>query len=223
MGYEKVIVAFDNIKSESDAHSALAVAKQLKEKVWGFKVNSAIYEVGLQIIDQLAQYGKVFVDVKLHDIPATVANSAEALARNKNVDLFTVHAQAGKDALEAAAKAGGEKVVAVTVLTSEEDVPDEITERVVTLAKTAYEAGVRNIVCSAHEVCAVREALGNPSDLTIITPGIRSLGGEVHDQKRVATPEYALGQGADLLVVGREITDAKDPAKALDTLVTKKN
>ncbi len=161
----------------------------------------------------------VFLDLKLHDIPATVAAAARAVARLRPA-MLTVHAAAGAAAIQAAAQAApGARIVAVTVLTSlgEADL-DRIglagpaSAAVRRLAVLAVEAGATGLVCSPQEVADVRSEVGE--DIMLITPGVRPAGADVNDQARVATPEEALRAGADLLVIGRPITGAADPGAA---------
>ena len=161
----------------------------------------------------------VFLDLKLHDIPATVAGAASAVARLRPA-LLTVHAAAGPAAIRAAVQAMPDtKIVAVTVLTSLSDADlDRIgmagpaSDAVRRLAALSVEAGAQGVVCSPQEVAAVRAEVG--SGITLITPGVRLAGADAHDQARVATPEQALRAGADLLVIGRPITGAADPGAA---------
>ena len=161
----------------------------------------------------------VFLDLKLHDIPATVAGAARAVARLKP-RYVTVHATGGRAMIQAAVQAAPDvHIAAVTVLTSlsADDlhamgVPGEPTERARHLAALAVDAGARAIVCSPQEVPAVREAVGH--GVTLITPGVRPLGADAQDQARISTPEQALANGADLLVIGRPITAAADPGAA---------
>jgi orotidine-5'-phosphate decarboxylase len=165
----------------------------------------------------------VFLDLKLHDIPATVAGAARAVA-HLAPRFLTVHASGGPAMIAAAAHALPDTLVAaVTVLTSlsAEDLdllgisgaPHDVVRR---WARTAVDAGARALVCSPQEVAVVRDAVG--SDIVLITPGVRPAGEDVHDQARVATPEAALANGADLLVVGRPITGAADVAAAAEQL-----
>ena len=166
---------------------------------------------------------EIFLDLKLHDIPATVAAAARAVARLRP-RLLTVHAAAGPAAIEAAALAAPDaQVVAVTVLTSLSDadlgrigLAGPASEAVLRLADLAVAAGARGLVCSPREVAAVRAAVG--PQITLITPGVRPAGSEAHDQARTATPEEALRAGADLLVVGRPVTGAADPGAAAAAL-----
>ena len=161
----------------------------------------------------------VFLDLKLNDIPATVAGAARSVARLRP-ELLTVHAVGGMAAVRAAVEAAPDtKIVAVTVLTSLGDtdlerlgVAGPVGDAVLRLAALAVEAGARGLVCSPREVAAVRAEVG--SDITLITPGVRPAGSEANDQARIATPEEALQAGADLLVIGRPITGAADPGAA---------
>lgn len=162
---------------------------------------------------------RVFLDLKLHDIPATVSAAARAVARLRP-DLLTVHAVGGIGGVRAAVQAAPEtKIVAVTVLTSLSDddldmigLAGPVGDAVRRMAVLAVEAGARGVVCSPREVAAVRAEVG--PDITLITPGVRPAGSDTHDQARVATPEEALQAGADLLVIGRPITAAADPGAA---------
>jgi orotidine-5'-phosphate decarboxylase len=162
---------------------------------------------------------QVFLDLKLHDIPATVAGAARAVARLKPAYL-TVHAGGGATMIRAAAEAAPQtRIAAVTVLTSlsENDLTGiglsgPASDAVLRLSALAVEAGARAIVCSPMEVAAVRAEVG--PDVTLITPGVRPHGADAQDQARIATPEEALAAGADLLVIGRPITGAPDPGAA---------
>jgi orotidine-5'-phosphate decarboxylase len=165
----------------------------------------------------------VFLDLKLHDIPATVAGAARSL-KPLAPRLLTVHAGGGPAMVAAAADAIPDTLIAaVTILTSlsAEDlrrlgIEGEPDEAVTRLARLAVAAGARALVCSPREVALVREAVG--AGVVLVTPGVRPAGADVHDQARVATPEQALADGADLLVVGRPITGADDPAEAARAL-----
>ena len=165
----------------------------------------------------------IFLDLKLHDIPATVAGAARAVARLRPA-LLTVHAAGGPAAIRAAAEAApGARVVAVTVLTSlgEADLSGiglagPVSEAARRLAALAVDAGARGLVCSPQEVAALRAEVGD--DIMLITPGVRPAGAAVNDQARVATPEEALRAGADLLVIGRPITGAADPGAAASAI-----
>jgi orotidine-5'-phosphate decarboxylase len=162
---------------------------------------------------------QIFLDLKLHDIPATVASAVRAVARLRP-QLITVHAAGGPAMIRAAVEAApGTPIAAVTALTSlsGEDldrigVPGGTADWVLRLAVLAVDAGASGLVCSPREVAAVRDEVG-PA-ITLITPGVRPAGTDTHDQARVATPEEALSAGADLLVIGRAITGAPDPGAA---------
>jgi orotidine-5'-phosphate decarboxylase len=171
--------------------------------------------------------GRIFLDLKLHDIPETVARAVASAARI-NAELLTVHTSGGYEMLSRAAGAAGAslKILGVTVLTSllEDDLRAEgieatIPEMVRARARIAAQAGIAGLVCSPHEIEYARAAAPG---LFIVVPGIRPAGGAdaAHgDQKRVATARQAIENGADYLVVGRPIRDAADPAKAFDALV----
>jgi orotidine-5'-phosphate decarboxylase len=162
---------------------------------------------------------QVFLDLKLHDIPATVAGAARAVAKLRP-EIVTVHAAAGTEVIRAAVQAAPDTMIAgVTVLTSlgagdlesigmRGPVPDAVRR----LSVLAVSAGARALVCSPREVATVRSEVG--SDIKLITPGVRPAGADRNDQARVATPEEAMRAGADLLVIGRPITGARDPGAA---------
>ena len=162
---------------------------------------------------------EVFLDLKLHDIPATVAGAARAVSRLRP-EILTVHATGGADVIKAAVQAAPATIVAaVTLLTSlrEDDLAQvgmagTVSDAVRRLAVLAVSAGARGLVCSPQEVAAVRAEVGQ--DIVLITPGIRPAGADSDDQARVATPEEAIRAGADLLVIGRPITRASDPGAA---------
>ncbi|NUW39925.1 orotidine-5'-phosphate decarboxylase [Nonomuraea rhodomycinica] len=162
---------------------------------------------------------RVFLDLKLHDIPNTVAGAARAVSRLRPA-ILTVHATGGPKMIRAAVEAAPHtQIASVTVLTSlgEADLAaiglagpaDDAVRR---LAAMSVEAGATALVCSPNEVAAVRAEVG--PDITLITPGVRPAGADAQDQARVATPEQALADGADLLVIGRPITAAPDPGAA---------
>ncbi len=168
---------------------------------------------------------RVFLDLKLHDIPNTVKGAAASAAR-LGADLLTVHATGGPEMIAAAVQgireAGGTtRVVAVTILTSHDPAhmppgfaqPFDLDRTVIALTRMSLEAGAAGIVCAAPDLKALRAELG--PDFYAITPGIRMSGGATHDQKRVATVEGAVRDGASLLVLGRAVTGAADPRGAL--------
>ena len=170
----------------------------------------------------------LFLDLKLHDIPATVAGAARAVAALEP-DFLTVHASGGPDMVAAAAQAlPGTRIVAVTVLTSlttgDLRALDLLGsgcasagELAAHLAVAAVDAGARAVVCSPEEVGQVRSALSD-REVVLITPGVRPPGAEAGDQRRIATPREALARGADLIVIGRPITGAADVAGAAEAI-----
>jgi orotidine-5'-phosphate decarboxylase len=216
-----VIVALD----VPDAAHALGLAERLGEE-------ARVYKLGLELLaggdfwtvaEALRSRGKaIFADIKLFDIPATVARAVDRLAE-RGVDFLTVHGnQAILEAAVAAAR-GRSRVLAVTVLTclDEGDVRDfgfpcDVPSLVLSRARRALEAGADGVVASAHETALLRDALG--SRLLVVTPGIRPVSNReepADDQKRTASVEDAARAGADHIVVGRPVRDAADPRAAL--------
>jgi orotidine-5'-phosphate decarboxylase len=166
----------------------------------------------------------VFLDVKLHDIPNTVAR-AVAAARELGVRFLTVHAAGGHEMLAAAVEAAADQVelLAVTVLTHLDEeglgalgMPGEVGARVAAWAELAREQGCAGVVCSPQELAGLRARL--PPPFLLVTPGVRPAGAALADQRRVATPRQALAAGADYLVIGRPLTAAADPSRALADL-----
>ena len=174
---------------------------------------------GVQSIRQAAGPASLFLDLKLHDIPNTVAGAARSV-RHLRPDLLTVHALGGPAMIAAAAEALPEtRVTAVTILTSMDETALErvgingsAQDAVLRLAVMAVDSGARALVCSPQEVAAVRAAVG--PETVLVTPGVRPAGADLGDQSRVATPRQALLDGADLLVIGRPITGAASPRHA---------
>jgi orotidine-5'-phosphate decarboxylase len=174
---------------------------------------------GPAFVKELAGAHRVMLDLKLHDIPETVARATERVAQ-LGAGLLTVHAGGGRAMLEAAKRAAGDmRVLAVTVLTSldEADLPQigctgPVRDLVKKRAELAIAAGCDGVVASPHEVAAIRELA--PPGFLVVTPGVRPAGAAKGDQKRVMTPGDARAAGADLVVVGRPLRDAPDPAAA---------
>lgn len=204
---------------------ALRMVERLGEGADLFKVGLELFtREGPAIVRELRRRdARVFLDLKLHDIPATVAGAVSA-AVDAGVDLLTVHASGGTPMLRAAVDAadGRLQLLAVTVLTSldEHQLAEtwgrdavHVEDEVLRLARTAVSAGIGGLVASAREAADLRAALG--PDVRLVTPGIRMASGDRHDQARVTTPGEAVLNGADLLVVGRAVTAASDPAAAL--------
>lgn len=213
-----IFVAIDT----SDLHQALAIAEAVKGHAGGVKLGLEFFSAqGPAGIDAMAELGlPIFLDLKLHDIPTTVAKAIKALAPLKPA-ILTVHAAGGQAMLEAAKAAApeGTRVVAVTVLTSLDEadlactgVNSAASDQVVRLAMLARDSGVDGIVCSGAEVATVR---GLWPQGTIVVPGVRPAGADTADQKRVVTPRQALDDGASVLVIGRPITGAPDPMRAM--------
>ncbi|GAA2407091.1 orotidine-5'-phosphate decarboxylase [Actinomadura vinacea] len=205
-----------------DLETAARWATQVTPHVSTVKVGLELYlRYGPDVVASVrgASGVQVFLDLKLHDIPATVAGAARAVARLRPAFL-TVHAAGGPAMIRAAVEAApATRVTAVTVLTSLGDgdldalgVAGPASDAVRRLAALAVDAGAQALVCSPREAAAVRAEVG--PDITLITPGVRPSGAATQDQARVATPEAALAAGADLLVIGRPITGAADPGAA---------
>ena len=205
-----------------DLGRAEALARSVRHHAGGLKLGLEFFSAnGPEGVARLSDAGlPVFLDLKLHDIPNTVAKAVEALAPLRPA-VLTVHAAGGRAMLEAAKAAAGPetKVVAVTVLTSLDTadlgaigVSSSAAEQVARLARLARESGIDGIVCSGAEVAAAHEAW---SDGVFVVPGVRPAGGDVGDQKRVVTPRQALDAGASILVIGRPITGASDPERAI--------
>jgi orotidine-5'-phosphate decarboxylase len=205
-----------------DAETAARWARAVTPHVAVVKVGLELFcRTGPSIVDSVrgGSGAELFLDLKLHDIPNTVAGAVRSVARLKPRYL-TVHASGGADMVRAAVdSAEGVTIAAVTVLTSMSGaVLDEVglagppPDAVRRLAALAVGAGAGAIVCSPQEVAAVRAEVGE--GVVLITPGVRPVGADAQDQARVATPEQALADGADLLVIGRPITGAADPGAA---------
>jgi orotidine-5'-phosphate decarboxylase len=220
---ERLIVALD-VSSAAEAQKLVARVGEA----------AGIYKVGLQLFtaegpgivrDLVSSGRRVFLDLKLHDIPTTVALAVKSAAELR-VDMLTIHASGGKAMLHAAteAAAGRLNLLAVTVLTSltDEDMQEigfagRVSDQVLRMAALAQSAGCQGIVTSPRESLMVRKALGE--GFAIVTPGIRPAGAETNDQQRTATPSAAISNGASHIVVGRPITHAADPAKAADAII----
>ncbi|HLK92726.1 MAG TPA: orotidine-5'-phosphate decarboxylase [Polyangia bacterium] len=220
---ERVIVALD----VPDCGALGKLLERLDGRPTFYKVGLELFVAeGERAVELVrARGGKVFLDLKLHDIPETVARAVASAARVQ-AELLTLHTSGGYEMLSRAAEAaaGRVKLLGVTVLTSlaeddlrAEGVEQTIPEMVRARARIAARAGIDGLVCSPHEIEAARAAAPG---LLIVVPGIRpAAGGKKDDQKRVATAGQAITNGADYLVVGRPVRDAADPAAAFDELV----
>ena len=221
---DRLIVALDVPKAEA----ARALVARLAGHVGMFKVGSQLFTAaGPDLVHEIVGRGeKIFLDLKFHDIPNTVAGAVSSATR-LGVSFVDVHGLGGRAMMEAgvgALPAMGTRLLAITILTSHDEgslgeigVNGSMAESVRRLAQLAKEAGTDGVVVSPHEVALVREACG--SDFLIVTPGIRPAGAAQGDQARAATPAAALAAGADYIVVGRPITEAADPAAAADAIV----
>jgi orotidine-5'-phosphate decarboxylase len=217
---DRLIVALDVASEEA----AMELVDQLQGTCRWFKVGMELYyAAGNSVVERLRHRGfEVFLDLKLHDIPNTVAAAVRTVTR-AGATLLNVHAGGGEVMMRAAAEAASApdspRLLAVTILTSMDQaqlnsvgVPDTPAAQVMRLAKLAKSAGIDGLVCSAEETATLRDALG--PEMLLVTPGIRPEGAEIADQRRIATPAGAIANGASMIVVGRPITRAPDPARA---------
>jgi orotidine-5'-phosphate decarboxylase len=218
---DRIFVALDT----ADLDHALALAGEIKGLIGGVKLGKEFFSAqGPEGVRKVSALGlPVFLDLKFHDIPETVAGAVKAALPLKPF-MLNVHASGGEAMMQAAVDAaGGAKdkplVLAVTVLTSmgNDDlaaagVVGGAEEQVLRLAQLAQKSGLDGVVCSAREAEALRQALG--PDFKLVTPGIRPEWATADDQKRITTPAEALARGADYIVIGRPITAAPDPAAA---------
>lgn len=219
----RIIVALDF----PDGRDALQLAHQLDPQLCRLKVGKELFTAtGPQLIEQLMTKGfDVFLDLKFHDIPNTVARACQAAA-HLGVWMVNVHALGGRKMLQAAREAitpGTTNLIAVTLLTSmdQDDLADiglagqpaQIVDR---LARLAYECELDGVVCSALETTQLRQQFG--SEFCLVTPGIRMPDNNADDQRRVTTPQQAIRNGANYLVIGRPITQATDPLLACQQL-----
>ncbi len=216
---EKIIVALDAPNSEA----ALRMLDQLGDSVSWVKIGLQLFiSEGPSIVQTVKDRGyKVFLDLKIHDIPNTV-REAVGSALKLGVDMTTIHLSGGSNMVRAAVEATKESpllILGVTVLTSMNEADLRATgvdrtpaQQVKSLVELAFPCGLRGVVCSPHEIVSLREAFG--STLTIVTPGVRPMGAALGDQQRVMTPSEAVLAGANHLVIGRPITGAASPREA---------
>ncbi len=221
---KKVIVALDF----PDEASTLAFIDQIDADLCRVKIGKELFTCcGPSLVRAVVSKGfDVFLDLKYHDIPNTVAHACKAAA-DLGVWMLNVHAMGGQVMMEAAREALSGKdspqLIAVTLLTSSgqkeldalgiQHSPAEFVEKLAVMTK---QAGLDGVVCSAQEASLLRTCVGN--DFSLVTPGIRLAGGDKGDQLRICTPEQAIDNGSDYLVIGRPITQAEDPCKVLLTI-----
>jgi len=223
---ERLIVALDVDTKEK----ALGLVEKLKTEISIFKIGSELFtSCGPEIVAAVKSEGRgVFLDLKFHDIPNTVAGAVTAATR-LGVSIMNVHAFGGYDMMSKAAWAAREeakrlkiekpKLIAVTILTSMDEnslkktgVNDRIKKAVLRLANLAKDAGLDGVVASPSEAISIRREIGD--DFVIVTPGVRPSWADVNDQSRIADPKTAVSNGANYIVVGRPITEAPDPVEA---------
>jgi len=225
---EKIIIALD----VSARDHAMRLVQDLHDLAGMFKVGSQLFTAcGPQIVsDIIGAGGKVFLDLKFHDIPNTVVHAA-AEAAKLGVSMMTVHSSGGRAMMTSVSKDLQEKfgtrkpmVVAITVLTSfdtralfEIGVEFPVEEHVQRLARFAESCGMDGVVCSPQEIRQLRKTLGK--DFKIVTPGIRMPDQSLNDQERIATPREAIDAGADYIVVGRAVTNDVEPRAATERLL----
>lgn len=221
-----------------DLPQALNWARQIGPITGGLKlgmefINSHGPE-GIRAVQQACPAARLFIDLKFHDIPNTVAGAVRRVCRAHQPAFVNVHAAGGRAMMQEAVKAAREtspetKILAVTILTSmdqgalsETGISGSLTDQVKRLAILAQDSGLDGVVCSAHEIHMLKAECG--PDFIFMVPGIRPAAADMQDQKRVMTPEQALQQGATHIVIGRPITGAPDPVKtAKDILLSLEN
>lgn len=216
----RIIISADDLSLEQ----CLELARKVGDRVHAIKVHSAYDQYGPSIVRRLRDAGarRVWVDAKLHDIPHAVKLRAKAIAES-GADILTVHASGEIDMMMAAVEAGPSEIYAITVLTSLDEERAHLLyghptkASALYLARLAKLAGVHGVVCSPKEVGILAkrpELIG----LKRVTPGTRSPGKEAHDQARVETPAKAVESGSTDLVIGRQLTEARDPVEALEQI-----
>ena len=222
MSHSRIIVPLDF----NTAEQALGLVEKLQPDLCQLKIGQELFtKAGPVLVEKLIAKGfDIFLDLKFHDIPTTVAKAC-AVAADLGVWMVNVHASGGTEMMSLAREEIEKKshhplLIGVTILTSmnqealiELGIQCSIEEQVMRLAQLASDAGLDGVVCSAHEVKILRDNLGE--EFKLVTPGIRPGGSNKDDQKRVMTPGQAINAGSDYLVIGRPITQAADPAQVL--------
>ncbi len=224
-GEPRIIVALDF----SNEATAMSLVEKLDPKLCRLKVGKELFtSSGPRLVEKLTSKGyEIFLDLKFHDIPNTVAKACEAACK-LGVWMLNVHASGGSQMMQAAREAVDKSdlhpyLIAVTVLTSmnestlrEIGIQTDLKSHVMHLAKLAERAALDGVVCSAEETMTLRKNLG--SDFCLVTPGIRLIGANSHDQSRVVTPRNAIELGSSYLVIGRPITQSDDPIATLNQI-----
>ena len=219
---DKIIVALD-VPSEKEA---MQLVTDLHSDIALFKVGLQLYTAaGAGIVGGISLVSRIFLDLKLHDIPNTVGRAVES-AGTRGVEMMTIHLSGGSEMIRAATAAKGKTaILGVTVLTSsneqtlrESGISEGIDEHVLRLARLGVENGIDGVVASPHEIKALRTEFGNR--IKIVVPGIRPSWASAGDQKRLMTPREAIEAGADYLVIGRPITEHKNPREALERILS---
>ena len=227
---DRILCALDT----QDPKAAFDLATKLGDHVGGVKLGLEFFGAcGPDGFAHVAKAGRpIFLDLKLHDIPHTVAKAIHALMPLKPL-IMTIHTGGGPAMMQAAATAATEAarvvgcprpiIVGVTILTSLDEsdlaavgLSTPLEAQVVRMARLAQDSGLDGVVCSPFEISAIREACG--PDFKLVVPGIRPAGSAVGDQKRIMTPAQAIARGADYIVIGRPITQANDPVKAAESI-----
>ena len=209
-----------------DMEAALELCEAIAASGIGIKLGLEFFNAlgvhGVKNIQNAFPDTPIFLDLKYHDIPNTVAGAVRAVTKDFKPAYLNIHASGGLEMMKAAKAAcpPETKLLAVTLLTSLDEqaigqigYQENLTERVIQLAKLTKEAGLDGVVCSSHEIEAIRAACGD--DFILMVPGIRPAGSDIGDQKRVTTPREALDKGATHLVIGRPISQADDPRAAV--------
>jgi orotidine-5'-phosphate decarboxylase len=220
---DRLIIALDL----PNADQALKMARELSGEVTFFKIGLQLYTAaGPDIVRAIHGTGaKVFLDLKLHDIPNTVAKAVEAAAK-LDVAMLTIHLSGGRGMIEAAVASSPQNLLllGVTVLTSSDEttlretgVDSAVEQQAVRLAELGAAAGIRGLIASPHELQPLRARLRN--DIAIITPGVRPAWAAADDQKRFTTPRQAVETGADFLVIGRPVTAHANPREAVQKII----
>ncbi len=215
---DQLIIALD-VGTRAEA---ISLALELRPFARWMKIGLQLFTAeGPELVRAVCETGaKVFLDLKLHDIPNTVSRAVESAAR-LDVQMLTLHLTGGGEMVRAAVKAAPPSLLllGVTVLTSADaetlratGINDGVSDQVTRLAKLGVQNGIGGLVCSAQEIKAIRQSVG--SEIRLVVPGIRPAFSEADDQRRTMTPREAIAAGADYLVIGRPITSAADPAAA---------